>query len=160
MRRLKRGLRPISDNKSSILILGSFPGPVSLKMKQYYAHPRNHFWRILQEVGGVTENNDYGNRKKLLKRLRVALWDIIGNCNREGASDHKITSVRLNNLKIFLKKYPKIKKILLNGKRAEKYWNQYFGKDVKIPAKYIPSSSSANANYDKKFLIWSAMLRK
>ncbi|MFZ1606000.1 MAG: uracil-DNA glycosylase family protein, partial [Rhodoferax sp.] len=43
-----QGLAPIVSPNTRVLILGSFPGVRSLQLQQYYAHPQNQFWKLLQ----------------------------------------------------------------------------------------------------------------
>ena len=49
---VKQAFAPIIGKQPQIMILGSLPGDASLLVQQYYAHPRNQFWRLLSEVSG------------------------------------------------------------------------------------------------------------
>ena len=44
------GFQPISSKNARVLILGSMPGERSLEVGQYYAHSRNAFWKIMEEI--------------------------------------------------------------------------------------------------------------
>jgi len=44
------GLPPLVTGHTRMLVLGSFPGVTSLARQQYYAHPHNAFWRLLQAL--------------------------------------------------------------------------------------------------------------
>jgi len=44
------GLPPIVSSNTRLLVLGSFPSAASLARQQYYAHPQNKFWKILQAI--------------------------------------------------------------------------------------------------------------
>ncbi|MDQ3446958.1 MAG: DNA-deoxyinosine glycosylase, partial [Pseudomonadota bacterium] len=47
-----RGFPPVINGEVERLILGSFPSEASLAAGQYYAHPRNQFWRLLSDLLG------------------------------------------------------------------------------------------------------------
>jgi len=51
--------KPIASNKAKVLILGSIPGKISLEKHQYYAHPRNSFWYIMERLFGIDSSLDY-----------------------------------------------------------------------------------------------------
>ena len=89
--RRQRGLPPIVDEATRVLILGSFPGVASLTARQYYAHPRNHFWPILASIlREPLVDMPYAKRLERLRAHRVGVWDIIVACHREGSSDAAI----------------------------------------------------------------------
>ena len=87
----RRGLPPVIAPDARVLILGSFPSEASLAARQYYAHPRNHFWPILGEVlGEPRQALPYAERLARVKAHRVAIWDTIVECERSGSLDAAI----------------------------------------------------------------------
>ena len=87
----QRGLPPIVDERTRVLVLGSFPGVASLAARQYYAHPRNHFWPIVAAiVGEPLVEMPYAKRLQRLAAWRIGVWDIIVACQRRGSSDAAI----------------------------------------------------------------------
>jgi len=84
----RRGLAPLIDADARVLILGSFPSEASLAARQYYAHPRNHFWPIL---GAILDEPlaelPYADRLSCIRAHRLAIWDTIVACERSGSLD-------------------------------------------------------------------------
>src|SRR5690606_21074177 len=76
------GLPPLSNSRARVLLLGSMPGAVSLQQQQYYAHPRNLFWPIMARLAGFNADLPYTEKTQALINRGVALWDVIGNCQR------------------------------------------------------------------------------
>src|ERR1035437_10981505 len=81
---------PIEDRSAEILILGSMPGRASLAADQYYAHAQNGFWRIMSELLRFDATAPYSVRVRALKAARIALWDVLHSCLREGSLDSMI----------------------------------------------------------------------
>ena len=157
---MEYGLGPLIEQSSSILILGSFPGPLSLKKREYYAHPQNQFWQLLANVLGqdcVLDN--YKKKKALLAKFGIGLWDMVASCERPGAYDGNIKSVTPNNISGLLDKYPNVKAIFLNGRKAEALFKKYC--KVSIRARYLPSTSPAHAGIsrNKKLKAWKKRLK-
>jgi len=76
--RRRRGLPPVISADARVLILGSFPSEASLAARQYYAHPRNHFWPILGAVlGEPLAELPYADRLSRVRARGVAIWDTI-----------------------------------------------------------------------------------
>ncbi len=151
---------PFSDSRSRILILGSIPGPVALKKREYYGFPGNHFWRIFSDLFAGGKTLSYREKKALLRENRVALWDVIGSCRRTGASDSSIRDVKRNDIAGLIRRRRGIRTIFLNGKTAEKLYRRYFGDLIRIPAYYLPSTSPAHASmsYERKKEAWKKIL--
>jgi hypoxanthine-DNA glycosylase len=152
---------PIIDQDSRVLILGSMPGKISLEKEQYYAHPLNKFWTFIYSVFNLQPDLTYEAKTFFLKSRHIALWDVIEDCERYGSSDSKIINPVINDVAGLLARYPNIKSILFNGKKAEKLFNQNL---KNIPAcgiklNTLPSSSPANAriNWDQKMAEWKVV---
>jgi TDG/mug DNA glycosylase family protein len=111
---------PIASEKSRVLILGSMPGAVSLKAQQYYAHPRNVFWRIMGKLFGAEPVLPYDERLVRLQSAGVALWDSLQACVRPGSLDTSITEEVPNNFLAFFAQYPAITHVFFNGGKSEK----------------------------------------
>ena len=110
---------PIVPNNSKVLILGSMPGEASLKAGQYYAHPRNVFWRIMGELFGADPSLLYQERVVHLRATGVALWDSLQACVRSGSLDASITEEVPNDFPAFFAKYPGISHVYFNGGRDD-----------------------------------------
>lgn len=147
---------PLAGSKPAILILGSIPGRKSLEDREYYAHPSNQFWRILAALYSEPVPEDYPAKKMFLQRRRIALWDVLAACQRKASEDASIRAALPNRIDQFLDSNPGIRKIVLNGKAAEKYFLKHFAKSLDIPFCVMPSTSPAHAalNFETKLRAW------
>lgn len=159
---------PIEGISARILILGSMPGMASLNAGQYYAHPQNTFWKIMQAVLGINAAADYALRIEALKHAHIALWDVLESCQRPGSMDAAIDmrSVKTNDISALLLRQPTIKTIGFNGSMAEKIFRQ--GLDVPLNSDTLrfmrfirlPSTSPAHASmpFERKVEAWRAAI--
>ena len=150
---------PLFDENSEILILGSFPSVKSREQMFFYGHPQNRFWRVL---AAVTENEipqTIEDKKRLLLSSKIALWDVIAECEITGSADSSIKNAVPNDLTVILDNAA-IKKIFVNGKTAEKYYNKYIRDALGREAVCLPSTSPANAAWTPERLIaeWKRLI--
>ena len=150
---------PYVNSKTEILILGTMPGIASLEKQEYYAHKRNHFWRIMYTLLGkssVSEN--FEEKIKLLQSNNIGLWDVLQNCERKGSLDVHIKNQKVNDFETLFQKYPSIHKIVFNGKESHRYFTKKFGQIKGITYYVMPSTSPANTmTFEKKLEIWSTI---
>jgi double-stranded uracil-DNA glycosylase len=160
---------PLASPDAKILILGSFPGKESLQKQEYYAHPRNVFWFIIQTLFGLDESLSYLERAQALKSHRVALWDVLLSCQREGSLDSSIddTTIHVNDFGLFFRKYKEIDWIFFNGLKAEKEYQRRVVPTVgslgnTLQYCRLPSTSPAMAmlTRDQKLAQWTTILEK
>lgn len=154
---------PIASEDARVLILGSMPGVESLNQQQYYAHPRNSFWYIMSSLFGFELNADYKHRAASLIKNRIALWDVLNQCIRQGSLDTAIEkdSIIRNDFLTFFKQHPAIKYVFFNGQKAEKEFKRFVlpelsNKYSHIEYQVLPSTSPAMASLSKsqKLEIW------
>jgi len=151
---------PIINECSEVLILGTIPGPESLQKKQYYANPQNQFWSIIFKVFGEdAAGSSYDERLSYLLKNKIALWDIFHSAERKGALDADIRNETANDIPGLIRSFPRIKRILLNGKKAEMSFHRNFPNES-IDVFYVPSSSPAYAkkSLDEKTRDWLAAI--
>ena len=163
------GFPPISSGADLVLILGSFPGQASLRKNEYYAHPHNGFWRIMGELLGFEPDLDYRERMDALNRSRVALWDVLTSCSREGSLDSAIkkNSMVLNDFDKFFERNQSIRTIFFNGALAEAQFRKHTAGIDSIQKRNfelmrLPSTSPAMAmlTLSQKIKAWSVLVEK
>ncbi len=139
-------IAPVFDEHSRILILGSFPSVKSREEMFFYGHPQNRFWRVLAAVFKEDIPQTIEEKKRFLLANRIALWDVIASCEICGSADSSIKDVVPNDLSLILRTAD-IKKIYVNGKTAEKYYQKYQQNVTGREAVLLPSTSPANATW-------------
>ena len=164
---VKFGFPAVIDEHARVLILGSMPGEESLARNQYYAHPRNAFWFILGQMLGFDPGMDYSSRTRALRTGKIALWDVLYACRREGSLDTAIKdeTIRVNDFNTLLTRYNSIEYIFFNGARAE---NEYMKRvlpgleniDREIQYQRLVSTSPAMAmmTREQKLAEWQVVL--
>lgn len=157
---------PIEDRNSEVLILGSMPGRVSLTAGEYYAHPRNVFWRIISELLQFDATSAYERRVQALKSARIALWDVLRSCTREGSLDAMIENDTLtaNDFRTFFRTHKGIKYVFFNGAKAEACYRRHVLCEIdygSIRYSRLPSTSPANASvsFARKLKAWQVILK-
>jgi TDG/mug DNA glycosylase family protein len=152
----KYSFSPISQSDATVLILGTMPSEQSLAANQYYGHPRNAFWKIIFNVLETPFATDYELRKRVLLDNRIALWDVLAACVREGSLDSAIEEEVPNDFDSFLKAHPQIQTIYFNGQKAAKYFKQHVAVTGTYHLVTLPSTSPAHAgmSFKKKLLEW------
>ena len=120
------GFPPIAKPDAKILILGSMPGQKSLEENQYYAHPRNSFWLIMCALFNSDENLNYEQRKNLLYENKIAVWDVLKSCYREGSLDSDIdhATIEINDFESFFNSHSDIQSVFFNGTKAEQLFKK------------------------------------
>lgn len=161
---LLHGLPPVASPDARILILGSMPGQASLTAGRYYAHERNVFWRIMGDLFGAVPTLDYERRLQRLAAAGIALWDVIGSCERYGSLDADIVagSVQANDFAGFFAAHPCIERIFFNGMAAETTFRRHVLPELgdRLPPQHrLPSTSPAHAarGYAEKLAAWSVI---
>lgn len=147
---IKKSLKPIVNNNSKILILGSLPSDKSIIANEYYGNKMNQFWNIISLAfeNRKIEFKNYNEKIQFLNMHYIALWDVYCLAERKGSLDSDIKKGEFNDIKNLLNKFPNIKTILVNGKKSEMAFKQYLKYNKIVCAyKYVPSSSSANTKY-------------
>ena len=142
------------DESSQILILGSFPSVKSREVMFYYGHPQNRFFAVLGSLFNEDAPLSVEQRKAFLKRHKIALYDVIGECDIEGSSDSSIKNVIPIDIASILSKFPNIQIIGITGNKAAYYFNRYLiAKVGNIKVVYLPSTSPANAKMSLDSLV-------
>jgi hypoxanthine-DNA glycosylase len=116
----------VEPAEARVLILGTLPSVKSLAAGEYYAHPRNCFWWIMNDLIGAARELPYAERLERLRTSGIALWDVCKAAERAGSSDAKIAmeSVEPNDFRTFLGLHPQIELICFNGQPAEKLFRR------------------------------------
>jgi len=155
-----RSFAPVVDECSEALILGTIPGPESLRQHRYYANPNNQFWCIIYKVFGEDcAAPEYDLKVRFLLEHKIALWDVFSSADRLGALDSDIRNPEPNDIPGLIRSHPKIKRILLAGRTAEKAFRKLFP-GISVDAFYVPSASSAYAgkSVSEKICDWKNAL--
>ena len=159
MQQLELPFPPVVDEECRILILGSFPSGKSREDGFYYGHPQNRFWKMLAAICREEIPTDIPEKRTLLLRHHIALWDVIASCEIEGSSD---ASVR-NAVPVAISLITNVatsERVICNGKLAAKLYHQHLETLVGLPAVAMPSTSPANASCSLEKLIqaWQTAL--
>ena len=158
---ITHSIPPVFDERSKILILGSFPSVKSREQAFFYGHPQNRFWKVLSTVLNKKLPVTIAEKREFLLENEIAVWDVIGKCEIQGSSDASIRNVKPNDLGIILNS-AKIERIFVNGSTADKYYRKYIEKRLGIKAICLPSTSPANATFtlDRLVEAWSVIIDK
>jgi hypoxanthine-DNA glycosylase len=154
---LLRGLPPIIDDGARLLILGNMPSVMSLAAQQYYANPRNGFWRIMGEIFGFNALAPYEDRVVALRAHGVAVWDVLRLCRRVGSLDSAVEpdSMVANDFASLFGDYPRITRVFFNGAAAEKNFNRFVRIGPDLVYRRLPSTSPAQTmRYEEKLAAW------
>lgn len=144
----KKSFDPISDVDTTILILGTMPGDKSLELGEYYGHSANRFWKI---ISTITDNNlplTYNDKKTLLLKTNIGIWDIAHKANRKGSLDSSIEDEEPNDLDNFIARHKNLKVIAFNGTKSESLFDKYFERKNDLKYISLPSTSPANTGID------------
>ena len=131
------------DRESQVLMLGSIPSPKSREMAFYYGHPQNRFWKVMAAVLGEDIPETIPQKKAMLKKHHIALWDVLDSCTIVGASDTSIEDPVVNNIGELVKK-SKVSRIFCTGATAYNLYKKFCANDVGMEAIKLPSTSPAN----------------
>ena len=153
------GLAPVIAPDTRILILGSFPGAASLAAQQYYAHPRNQFWKLVGAlIGEDLYSLPYADRLPRLLAHRFGLWDVLAACEREGSLDSAIRNPAANDFERLHRLCPELEIVGFNGQTSGKFAPQFATQGYRTVV--LPSSSPAHMalSFEQKLATWRRLI--
>ena len=145
------------------------PGDESLIKNEYYAHSRNTFWKIMARLFEFKHDASYEERTGTLIKNKIALWDVMQACERQGSLDSAIIDRTIveNDFVPFYRSHPNIRHVFFNGAKAQNEYHKRVlpklsGETKGIEYSRLPSTSPAMArlSFDEKLLEWSSTKRK
>ena len=137
---------PVYDKDSEILILGTLPSVKSRENNFYYGHKQNRFWKVLAQVLNETVPQTIPEKKEMLLRHHIALWDVIASCEITGSSDSSVkNAVPVDIAQVT--ELCRLERVYCNGALAAKLYHRYLEDKVGLPATALPSTSPANAAF-------------
>ena len=150
---------PVYDKNSKILVLGSFPSVKSRECGFFYGHPQNRFWRVVAGLCGEQVPVTIEEKRRMLLRNGIAVWDVIRSCKITGSADSSIKNVVPNDICGMINESG-IERIFTNGKKADELYKKYIESKTGIKAVCLPSTSPANAAWTIERLTekWSIIL--
>lgn len=156
---ISHGFEPVFNERSTVLVLGSFPSVLSRKNDFYYGNPQNRFWRVLAAIAKEPVPETISEKKEMLLSCGIALWDVIQECDIKGSSDASIKNVVPAQVELITRTAP-IKRVICNGATAGRLYKKYLLYKVGIEAEVLPSTSPANAawGFDRLSERWLAAL--
>jgi TDG/mug DNA glycosylase family protein len=171
MSALLQGLAPVVNERTRVLVLGSFPGVRSLALQQYYAHPQNHFWRILHSIwpdAPWPSDDDYAQRCACALAFGVGIWDVYACCEREGSLDTAIRHAQLNDFAALLRRCTALVAIAHNGGESFRHARAVAralsdaGLRERVVIERLPSTSPANASwsFERKLQAWRLFMQE
>lgn len=151
---------PLYDDRSRILILGSLPSVKSREQMFFYGHPQNRFWKVMSAVLGEALPTTIEEKKQMLLKHRIALWDTIYSCDIIGSSDSSIKNVTPTDLRQIVER-SEVQRIFCNGGTSGRYFQKYQQKMLGMEATVLPSTSPANAAFslEKLIQLWGQALK-
>lgn len=136
---------PTYDERSRVLVLGSLPSPKSREYGFNYGHPRNRFWQVMARLADEPIPDTVDRKRDFCLRHHIALWDVVAECDIEGASDASIRNATPNDLAKIVKQTP-IEAVFCTGAKAYELYNKLGCEQAcGMPAVKLPSTSPANA---------------
>lgn len=153
-----RAFPPVAGPDTRVLVLGSLPGVASLAAGQYYAHPRNGFWRLIGAVIGRDLGPlAYPERLAELEAAGIGLWDTVASAVRPGSLDGAIRGVEPAKLGPLTSSLPQLRAIGFNGAKAAAVGRRQAGLP-KVALIDLPSSSPAlTLPWTDKLARWSVL---
>ena len=157
-----RSFEPFADARSRVLVLGTMPGPEALRKREYYGFAGNHFWRIMIDLFAPGRTLAYPEKIELLRRSRIAVWDVLAACERAGAADSAIRNAVPTDIPGLLARRPGIRTIFFNGTTSARLFARFHGTGIALPNFLLPSTSPANASipYARKLELWAKVAER
>lgn len=158
---IRHEFAPVYDKNSRVLILGTFPSVKSREQNFYYGHPQNRFWKVIAGLTGEPVPETIENKKMVLLKHGIAVWDVIESCDITGSSDSSIRNVVPARLEQVLDRC-EIREIYANGSTAKKLYERYQKAACGREIVGLPSTSPANAAWNMERLTeaWQVIVRE
>ena len=147
---------PLYDENCKILILGSFPSVKSREAMFFYGHPQNRFWKLMAALFEEAYPQSVEEKKALVLKHHIAMWDTIRSCTITGSSDSSIKDVVPNDLSVILDN-SRVERIFCNGATSYRLYMKYIYPTTGVKVVKLPSTSPANAAFNLERLLteWS-----
>lgn len=152
---------PLYDENCKLLILGSFPSVKSREAMFFYGHPQNRFWKLMAALFEEAYPQTIEEKKALVLKHHIAMWDTIRSCTITGSSDSSIKDVVPNDLSVILDN-SRVERIFCNGATSYRLYMKYIYPTTGVKAVKLPSTSPANAAFNLERLLteWSMIKDK